>query len=68
MLEFRLLFPLSYIGQSVHPAERGGWSKGLGKEWTVILDRYKFHFIRAHDNLVQDPSNNKFIINLHPDI
>ena len=27
----------------------------------VILTNYKFHFIREHDNLVQDPGNNKSI-------
>ena len=25
----------------------------------VILTRYMFQFIRGHENLVQDPSNNK---------
>ncbi len=27
----------------------------------VILANYKFHFIRVHDNLVKDPSNNRSI-------
>ena len=28
----------------------------------VILASYKFHFIRVHENVVYDPSNNKSII------
>ena len=28
----------------------------------VILARYKFHFCRVHDNLMNDQSNNKFIL------
>ena len=47
---YRLLFPLSFIGQFVHPLEATVWGKG--KEGVVILARYKFHFIRVHSNLV----------------
>ena len=28
----------------------------------VVLDSCKFHLITVHDNLMQDPSNNKSII------
>ena len=31
----------------------GNWFKGR----VVILARYKFHFIREHENVVQYPSN-----------
>ena len=33
--------------------------KGKGMGDIVILTRYMFQFIRGHENLVQDPSNNK---------
>ena len=39
-------FPLSFIGQFVHPV--GG--EGIG--YIVILASYKFNFMRIHDNLV----------------
>ena len=31
-------------------------------EEIVFLVSHKFHFIKVHDNLMQDPSNNKSII------
>ena len=31
-------------------------------EYSVILSRYKLHFVRVQDKLVQDPSNNKSIV------
>ena len=46
--QFRLLFPLPFIGQFIHILWEGrGWG---------ILPRHKFHFNRN-----QDPSNNKLI-------
>ena len=45
----------------VQSVEGGEWGNGRG--WgTVILASYKFSFIRVHDNLVKDPSNNKSIV------
>ena len=37
--------------------KRGWMGRGI-----VILARCKFHFIRVHENLVKDPTNNKSII------
>ena len=55
--QFNLLFPLSFIGQAVHPV---GGDRVKGGE-IVILARYEFYFTREHENLVLDPSNNKSI-------
>ena len=44
----------------------GNWVKGVNVG-IVNLESYKFHFIRVHDNLVQDPSNDEsilFILNI----
>ena len=44
--QFRLLFPLSFIGQFIVPVGGEGM-RGIG-----ILSRYKFHLIRELENLV----------------
>ena len=59
---------LSLFGQFAHPVgwDRGNWVKGVNVG-IVNLESYKFHFIRVHDNLVQDPSNDEsilFILNI----
>ena len=54
--QFRLLICWSFIGVFVQPVGEEGM------EYSVILSRYKLHFVRVHDNLVQDPSNNKSIV------
>ena len=52
----------SFIGQFVHPVgEKGMFVKDVDGEGIVIIASYKIHFIRVHDNLVLDPSNNKSI-------
>ena len=43
--KFRLLFPMSFIGQLVQPVE----GERMGE--VTILARYKFDFIRVNDNL-----------------
>ena len=43
----------SVCSSSIHPI---GGDGGI-----IISASYKFHFIRVHDNLVSDPSNNKSI-------
>ena len=43
------------IGYFVHPLA----GVGMGERgWIVILDSYKFHFLREHDNMLKYPSNN----------
>ena len=46
-----------FTSQFVHPV--GGEGRGY-KRW--ILASYKFYFIRVHDNMDYDPSNNKSIV------
>ena len=59
--QFRLLFPLSFIGQYVHSVG-GEW---IGRrEWegeVIILARCVFYFIREHEHLVFDSIHNKSI-------
>ena len=38
------------------------WTVCLSSRREVVLASYKFYFIRVHDNLEQDPSNNKSIV------
>ena len=52
----------SFISQFVHPVGEEGMGYRCWMRYIVILARTKFHFIIVHDNLVQDPSNNKSII------
>ncbi len=47
--QFRLLFPLSFIRS--FGWREGDVVKGVEKG-IVILARYKFHFIREHENLM----------------
>ena len=58
--QFRLLTWTSFIGQFVHSV-RGRDRLNVVIGVFVILTSYKFQFIRVHDNLVKDPSNNKSI-------
>ena len=45
---------------SVRLSHRMGRDWGKEGEWgIVILASYKFQFIRVHDNLVKDPSNDE---------
>ncbi len=54
--QFRLLFPLLFIGQVVHS------EVGEGMRKIDILARYNFKFIREHDNLVQYLSKSTSIL------
>ena len=49
--QFRLLLPLSFIGQVFYPVGEGGKEK-MGE----FGDFSKFHFIREHENLMQNPT------------
>ena len=48
--QIRLLFPLSFIGQFVHP-ERGDGIKGVEGE-DRNFSSLRVHFIREYENLV----------------
>ena len=47
--------------QFVHPVGGEGLGKIGRKGSIVILAHCDFHFIRGHENLVKDPSNNKHL-------
>ena len=49
--QFRMLTWISFIGQFIHPVEKG-WVKGGGREEIFILASCMFHSIREHENLV----------------
>ena len=48
-----LLMSISFVSQFFSSSRTGGRTR--------YFNRYKFHFIRIHDNLMYDPSNNKDI-------
>ena len=58
--KFRLLLPLSFISKFIYPVRGEGIGvKGRNRYFRPLK---VYAFIRVHDNLVLDPSNNKSII------